>query len=145
MKIEEFKKLIKHQTLAKVNDSDKEMFKAHLSCLLKGDKLTEICRLYHVVELPTLHQSPPFYEKRMKELINLFVSVKRRKKWKTTEEDEDHYDENGELIDYDERYKYGIEEEPIISKKVKTTTETTYYLSDSKKITPVKEKQKVKQ
>jgi len=143
MNDKEFKKLIKFEELAKINDIDKFMLKVYLDCLLNGRKIRDNCYLYSCIRITkarkraveALKEDQPLRfhelgieqekEVRIKEMIKKFNEIKKQGFWIVEEEVINEYDENGEQIFESEEMSY---KKPIISKREEITTKTTYYL-----------------
>jgi len=142
MKVNEFKKTIKFEELAKCSDADKFMFKSYLNILLNGGKKFEECYLYSVgsfhpafnnsVDAP-LSSYERLLDEREKDIISLFKKMVKEGQWVVEDEKEEFYDENGKIT-WDNYFDSGT----IISKKVETKTKTTYYMNKPVKIKPLK-------
>ena len=139
MNSREFEKTIVFEELAKINDSEKFMFKSYLSCLLKGGKIRDNCFIYNVGETPGSRVLPEFgalrtrsdeIEARKKGMIEFFKQIKKQGYWTITETISKDFDENGNLC---------LEEPPAtISRTQKITTVTTYFLDDKNDIRSMK-------
>ena len=130
MNKKQFEETILYEELAKTDDTEKIMLKSHLSCLLNGGKIRETACLYSVGRILNPIEKESVIRNRENHIIGLFEEIKRNKRWGIKIEKWRYYDENGEELPFKASEIY-LDTEITISRLVKTTEETTYYLDDS--------------
>jgi hypothetical protein len=160
MNIKEFRNTIKCDELAQVNDSETFLYKSYLNILLRGGKLWQECLIYAAgkhtpaFNLPEDMPLPEDEKTRcVNALIETFTDIVETGRWIEIYTTAKYYDENGnEIVDEEgEHYEEDMEiqqeelENKTISKRVETTTKTTYFLNDPVEVKPLCEKETKKQ
>ncbi len=137
MNTEEFKNLIKIERLGKRSDADEYCLRADLRCVLLGGKVGAVASLIIGATITPFREEhvADAYKHEIAESINfmvkLFEAMKQDKYWRVKHTTTKLFDENGDKIGED------CKESKLVSRKVVTTEEITYYLDSKLDIKPV--------